>query len=102
MTWFWDKAKPVVFLQAPLAAIFLILAHEYVAFKAVARNGYIALDNPRSIMEYVVSAFQNAEPLVAFLAAAVGLFAILALNSIARNLIALARRPAELPIKLEK
>ena len=72
MTWFWNKAKPVVFLQAPLAAIFLAIAHEYVAFKAVASNGLTALSSPRSIIEYVVSAFQSAEPLVAFLAAAIG------------------------------
>lgn len=102
MTWFWNKAKPVVFLQAPLAAIFLAIAHEYVAFKAVASNGLAALSTPQSALEYVVSAFQSAEPLVAFLAAAVGLFAVLALNSIARNLVAMIRKPAELPIKLEK
>lgn len=102
MTWFWNRAKPAVFLQAPLAAVFLAIAHEYVAFKAVASNGLTALSSPRSVVEYIVSAFQSAEPLVAFLAAAVGLFVLLALNSIARNLVAIARKSAELPVRLDK
>lgn len=102
ITWFWNRSKPVVFLQLPLMLVFLFIQHEYVAFRAVASNTLDSLRSPGSILEYAVSAFQNAEPLVVFLAAAIGLFAVLALNSIARNLIAVSREPSKLPLKVDK
>lgn len=102
VTWFWNRSKPVVFLQLPLMLVFLFIQHEYVAFRAVASNAFGSLDSPTSVFEYTISAFQNAEPLVVFLAAAIGLFAVLALNSIARNLIAVSRQPSKLPLKVDK
>lgn len=100
-TWFWNRSKPVLFLQLPLILIFLAIQHEYVAFKAVASNTVSSLNNPVSAFEYFVSAFQNAEPLVIYLAAAIGLFMILTLNSIARNIVAMFRKPVELPLKVD-
>ncbi|MBI2454226.1 MAG: hypothetical protein HYV54_01475 [Parcubacteria group bacterium] len=102
LTWFWNKSKPVMFLQLPLMFVFLVIQHEYVAFKAVASNALGSLNSPTSMFYYGVSAFQNAEPLVVFLAAATGLFAILALNSMARNLIAISREPSKLPLKVDR
>ncbi|MEK7209665.1 MAG: hypothetical protein AAB670_01965 [Patescibacteria group bacterium] len=102
LTWFWNRSKPVMFLQLPLVFVFLIIQHEYVAFRAVASNTLNSFSSPSSVFYYAVSAFQNAEPLVMFLAAAIGLFAILALNSIARNLIAVSREPSKLPLKVDK
>jgi len=40
-TWFFNRSKPVLFFQAPLVVLFLIVEHEYVAFKAVANNALI-------------------------------------------------------------
>lgn len=100
--WFWNRSKPVIFLQLPLILLFLVLEHEYVAFKAVASNSVNALGSPASVMHYVVSAFSRTEPLVAFLAAAIGLFVILSLNSIARNLIAISSKTYKLPLKVDR
>ena len=100
-TWFWNRSRPVIFLQLPLVAIFLAIQHEYVAFRAVASNTLNSFSSPTSVFEYTVSAFQNAEPLVVFLAAAIGLFAVLALNSIARNLIALNKKEVELTVRID-
>lgn len=102
MAWFFNRAKPIVFLQLPLIVLFLTIGHKYVAFKAVASNTLGSLNSPGSVAIYAVKAFQNTEPLVAFLAVAIGLFTILALNSIARNVIALSKKPARLPIRLDK
>lgn len=101
-TWFWDRSKPVLFLQLPLIAVFLAIQHEYVAFKAVAANTLNSFDSPSSVFNYAVSAFQTAEPLVVFLAVAIGLFAALALNSIARNVIALSKKEAGLPARIDE
>lgn len=100
--WFWNRSKPVIFLQLPLMIVFLVIQHEYVAFRAVAANTFNSLSSPSSVFNYTVSAFQSAEPLVIFLAAAIGLFAVLALNSIARNVIILSRKRSELPLKVDK
>ena len=101
-TWFWDRSKPLLFLQLPLMIVFLVIQHEYVAFRAVASNTVSSFNSPMSAFEYFVSAFKSAEPLVAFLAAAIGLFTILTLNSIARNLVAIARKPSKLPLKVDR
>ena len=101
-TWLWNKSKPVIFLQLPLMIVFLVIQHEYVAFKAVAANTFGSLSSPSSVFHYTVSAFQSAEPLVVFLAAAIGLFAILALNSIARNVIALSKKEVQLPVRIDE
>ena len=101
-TWLWNKSKPIIFMQLPLMAIFLTMAHKYVAFKAVAYNSLVSLDSPTSVYYYTVSAFRSAEPLVAFLAVAAGIFGLLALNSIARNVIALSRKESKLPLKVDK
>ncbi|MBI2052558.1 MAG: hypothetical protein HYT38_02710 [Candidatus Sungbacteria bacterium] len=101
-TWLWNRSKPVLFLQLPLLIVFLAIQHEYVAFKAVAANTLNSLNSPSSVFNYAVSAFQTAEPLVIFLAAAIGLFAVLALNSIARNIIALSRKEIRLPARIDK
>ena len=100
--WFWNKSKPVIFLQLPLMIVFLAIQHEYVAFKAVAANTFDSLSSPSSVFHYTVSAFQSAEPLVVFLAAAIGLFAVLALNSIARNVIAMSKREVRLPARIDE
>ena len=101
-TWFWNKSKPVLFLQLPLMIVFLAIQHEYVAFRAVASNTLNSFNSPSSVFNYTVSAFQSAEPLVVFLAAAIGLFAILALNSIARNVIALSKKEVQLPVRIDE
>ncbi len=100
-TWFWNKSKPVLFLQLPLAAIFLAIQHEYVAFRAVASNALTSLESPSSAVNYVVTAFQNAEPLVVFLGVSIMLFTVLALNSIARNVVGIFRKPIVLPLKVD-
>ena len=100
--WFLNRAKPVVFLQLPLMFIFLAIGHEYVAFKAVASNTAASLGSPSGFIDYIFTAFSNAEPLIAFLAAAVGLFAVLAITSIARNISAIYRKPAILPVEVDK
>ena len=102
VTWFWNKSKPVLFLQLPLMIVFLAIQHEYVAFRAVASNTLNSFNSPSSVFHYAISAFQSAEPLVIFLAAAIGLFAVLALNSIARNVIALSKREVRLPARIDK
>ena len=101
-TWFWNKSKPVLFLQLPLAAIFLAIQHEYVAFRAVASNALTSLESPTSAVNYVVTAFQNAEPLVVFLGVSIMLFTVLALNSIARNVLALYGMNAKSAIRTDK
>ncbi len=101
LTWFWNKSKPIVFLQLPLVVLFLVIEHKYVAFRAVASNGVNSLNSFTSVADYAVSAFRNAEPLVAFLAVAIGLFIVLTLNSIARNVVAMFRRPIKLPLKVD-
>ena len=82
-------------------AVFLYIQHEYVAFKAVASNSVNSLNSFSSVVDYTVSAFRSAEPLVAFLAVAIGLFVVLALNSIARNVMGMFRRPISLPLKVD-
>ena len=47
--WFWNKSKPVLFLQLPLMIVFLAIQHEYVAFKAVAANTFDSLSSPSSV-----------------------------------------------------
>ncbi|MEK7565143.1 MAG: hypothetical protein AAB501_02805 [Patescibacteria group bacterium] len=101
-TWIWNRSKPILFLQLPLAAIFLAIQHEYVAFRAVASNALTSLNSPSSTVDYIVTAFQNAEPLVAFLGVAIALFTVLALNSITRNLIALSSSGQRSAIRLDK
>ncbi|MBI4119164.1 MAG: hypothetical protein HY452_02790 [Parcubacteria group bacterium] len=101
-TWLWNRSKPVLFLQLPLMIVFLAIQHEYVAFRAVASNTLNSLNSPSSVFNYAVSAFQTAEPLVVFLAAAIGLFAVLALNSMARNVIALSKKEISLPVRIDK
>lgn len=102
LTWFLNRTKPVLFLQLPFIILFLAIQHEYVAFKAVANNSLNSLSSPRNALEYFISAFQNAEPLVVFLAAAIGLFTFLATVSILRNIAVLAKKPKILPLKVEK
>lgn len=102
LTWFFNRSKLVLFLQLPLIILFLTIQHQYVAFKAVASNGLNSLASPNNAFEYFVSAFQNAEPLVVFLAAAIGLFTVLATASILRNIAVLAKKPKILPFKVEK
>ena len=101
-TWLWNRSKPVLFLQLPFMIVFLAIQHEYVAFRAVASNTLNSLNSPSSVFNYTVSAFQTAEPLVIFLAAAIGLFAVLALNSMARNVIALSKKEIQLPARIDK
>lgn len=101
-TWIWNRSKPILFLQLPLMAIFLLMEHQYVAFKAVANNALTSLNSPSSVVDYVVTAFQNAEPLVAFLGVAIALFTILALNSIARNILALSSVEQRSAVRLDK
>ncbi len=100
--WFFNRIKPVVFLQLPLIVLFLVIQHEYVAFKAVAKNSINSLNSFSGAFDYAVSAFQHAEPLVAFLAVAIGLFVVLAAQSIVRNTAGLFRKPVALPLKVEK
>ena len=102
LAWFINRMKPVVLLQLPLIVAFLAVQHEYVAFKAVASNSVDSLNSFSGVFDYTVSAFQNAEPLVAFLAVAIGLFMVLAGQSIIRNIAALFRKPVVLPLKVEK
>lgn len=103
MTWFLKKTAPIVFLQLPLIAGFLAIEHEYVAFKAVASNTFGSLGSPSSLYHYAVAAFQNAEPLVAFMAVAIGLFAVLAVTSIIRNIRGIySKRPVAVPARLDK
>lgn len=102
-TWFVNRAKPIIFWQLPLMFVFLAIEHEYVAFKAVASNAVGSLNSPTSVYYYVVSAFASAEPLVAFLAAAIGLFSILAITSVIRNITAVyGRKAIVIPIKIDK
>lgn len=101
-TWFWNRSKPVLFLQLPLTIVFLAIQHEYVAFRAVANNALTSLNSPTSTFNYVVSAFQNTQPLVAFLGVAIALFTVLALNSVARNLIALTGLREKSVVRLDK
>lgn len=101
-TWLWNRSKLVLFLQLPLMILFLVIQHEYVAFRAVASNTFNSLSSPSSVFYYTTSAFQSAEPLVIFLAAAIGLFAVLALNSIARNIIALSKKEVRLPLRIDE
>lgn len=100
--WLWNRSKPVLFLQLPLMIVFLVIQHEYVAFRAVAANTLNSFDSPSSVFNYAVSAFQSAEPLVIFLAAAIGLFAVLTLNSIARNVVALSKKEIRLPARIDE
>ncbi len=103
LAWFINRMKPVVLLQLPLIVLFLGIGHEYVAFKAVAKNSVGSLNSVSSVLDYTVSAFQNAEPLVAFLAVAIGLFVVLAGQSIIRNSRQMfSKKPVALPLKVEK
>ncbi len=103
LAWFINRMKPVVLLQLPLIVFFLGLEHKYVAFKAVARNSVGSLSSVSSIFHYTVSAFQNTQPLVAFLAVAIGLFVVLAGQSIIRNSRQIfSKKPIALPLKVEK
>ena len=103
ISWFINRMKPVVLLQLPLIVLFLGIEHEYVAFKAVARNSAGSLGSISSVFHYTVSAFQNAQPLVAFLAVAIGLFMVLAGQSIIRNSRQFfSKKIVALPLKVEK
>ena len=100
--WFIRRAKPVVFLQLPLMLIFLAIGHEYVAFRAVASNTLDSLGSPTGLVNYLVTAFAQAEPLVAFLAVGAGLFAFLAATSIIRNIAAVFSKQTILPVKIDR
>ncbi len=101
--WFLKRSAPVVFLQLPLMAWFLAMEHKYVAFKAVASNTWGALGSPSSLYHYTVSAFQNTQPLVALMAVAIGLFAVLAITSVIRNIRAVYnQKPVAVPVRLDK
>jgi hypothetical protein len=103
MTWFFNKSKPILFLQLPLIVLFLIAEHEYVAFKAVASNALISLNSPSSMFDYAVTAFKDTAPLEAFLAAAIGIFSFLAITSVVRNISAISnKKSAVLPIEIDK
>lgn len=103
VAWFVNRMKPVVLLQLPLIVLFLSIGHEYVAFKAVAKNSINSTGSVSGVFHYAVSAFQNAEPLVAFLAVAIGLFIVLAGQSIIRNSKQLfSKKPIALPLKVDK
>lgn len=95
MTWFFNRSKPVVFLQMPLVVLFLVIEHEYVAFRALASNAVMSLNSPRSVIDYVVTAFQNTAPLEALIAVAIGLFSFLAVASIVRNIATLSDKKTQ-------
>ena len=103
MTWFFNKSKPILFLQLPLIVLFLVAEHEYVAFRAVASNAINSLNSPSSVFDYAVTAFTNTAPLQAFLAAAIGIFSFLAITSVIRNIAAVSnRKSAALQVRIDK
>lgn len=103
MTWFINKSKPILFFQLPLIILFLIVEHEYVAFKAVANNALISLNSPSSVFNYTLTAFRDTQPLEAFLAVAIGLFSFLAITSVIRNISAISsKKSAVMPIEIDR
>lgn len=102
-TWFINKSKPILFFQLPLVVLFLVVEHEYVAFRAIASNTLVSLDSPSSIFYYAVSAFMNTAPLEAFLASAIGIFSFLAITSVIRNIARVSsRKSAVQPVKIDR
>lgn len=103
MTWFINKSKPILFFQLPLVVLFLVIEHEYVAFRAIASNTLVSLDSPSSVFDYAVTAFMNTTPLVAFLASAIGIFSFLAVTSVVRNIAGVSNRKSSvLPVRIDR
>ena len=103
MTWFFNKSKPILFFQLPLVVLFLVIEHEYVAFRALASNTLVSLNSPSSVFDYAVTAFMDTTPLVAFLASAIGLFSFLAITSVIRNIARVSsRKSAVQPVKIDR
>lgn len=103
MTWFFNKSKPILFLQLPLVVLFLIIEHEYVAFRSIANNAIVSLNSPSSIIDYTITAFRDTAPLEAFLATAIGIFSFLAITSVIRNISDLSNRKSIiLPVEIDK
>ena len=103
MTWFINKSKPILFFQLPLVVLFLVIEHEYVAFRAIASNTLVSLNSPSSIFDYAVSAFRDTAPLEAFLASAIGIFSFLAITSVVRNIARVSSgKSAVMPVRIDK